>query len=110
MASKSFKFVADTVNGEIQEFPPTMTFTCGTVEAVGVEIIRAYTINDCIESVRVFLIRQGNNIFGSKSFKTKAEFLQYLNTSCACCQEAVRCYLLINGCYMRINGFSICLK
>jgi hypothetical protein len=107
LADKSFQFVADTINGEIQEFPVAFTFKCGSVVAVGVEVIRQYTVTDCIESRRVFLIRQGSNVFGSSAFKSTTEFINYVNAACDCCHSI--CYILINGCFARINGNPICL-
>lgn len=109
MALKTFQFVADTVNGEIQEFPPTMTFNCDGVDVVGMDIIKAFTVTDCIQALKVLLIRRGNNVFGSKAFSSKNQFLQYLSSSCACCPET-NCYLLINGCIARINGFPVCIN
>lgn len=109
MAEKSFQFVADTLNGEILEFPATLSFNCSDVEIIGTSIVRNYTITDCIEAKIVFLIKQGGNVFGSSQFKSKTEFQQYLNSACSCCPPS-HCWLLINGCYLRINGYAICIS
>jgi len=101
----------EVINGEIQEFPVTMTFPCELIIPVGESVIRDYdsSVNFVIAK-RVFLVRYGNSVFGTTSFKNLTGFLQYMKALCHCCSECGSYVLTANGCYLTINGCHIVIK
>lgn len=104
---KQFSLVVEVINGEIQEFPVTMTFPCELITPVGELVIRDYDSSvNFIIAKRVFLIRFGNNVFGTTTFKTLSGFLQYQGANCGKC-ACTSCPALINGCYVLINGCTV---
>lgn len=109
MATKTFTFTANTINGNILEFPQTFYFPCGSaVNPIGVQVVRDYNmLTDCIRAIRVYTIGYANDIFGTTQFKTTQEFLNYRSQSCSCCPQPNHCYLKINNCLVTINGCTI---
>jgi hypothetical protein len=102
---KYFQFVADTVNGEIREFPQTFELKCDKVFPLGVDIVRDFDDNGCIIARKVFCIRHGTDIFGTMSIQSLQGWINYLNAVCPCCPKI--CYLIINGCYAQVNGCNL---
>ncbi len=109
--SKLFSLVVEVINGEIQEFPVTMEFPCELLVPVGETVIRDYdsSVNFVIAK-RVFLVRYGNSVFGTTTFKNLAGFLQYMNAICHCCTECGSYVLTANGCFLTINGCDIVIQ
>jgi hypothetical protein len=103
---KHVNFRADTINGEIQEFPPTFELDCSRVHAIGESIVRDYDDNFNIVAKKVFLVSYGKQTFGSSQFKTLDEFNDYLGVSCRCC-PCVECFPFINGCIIELNGCEV---
>jgi len=99
-----FQFSAKTVDGDIKEVPEMQYFQCGLVRPLGNQVVREYDGNECIRSVRVFLVEYGGHIFGREGFTNKADFVRELNNVC---QPAGRCIITINGCAVTINGCYI---
>lgn len=96
---KSFVFIADTINGEICEFPFEFYLPCNDrVQIEGMIPIRGFTPNDCIEVRRVFAIKFGDDLLGSTQFQSRQEFLDYQAAACSCSQ------ILMNGCNITLNG------
>lgn len=104
MANKFLSIVATTINGEIQEFPPTISIPCDLGQAEGEAVIRDFDINTCIVAVKVFLIRYGKNLFGTKQFTNVDEFRQYQAAVCQCCGN---CGLTVDGCGLYFNNCNI---
>lgn len=109
MAEKTIAIRASTINGAIQEFPPTYYFPCSQVLPQGEAIIRDYDVNDCIVAKKVFLVKYQNNVFGTTQFVSMVEFLTYKESYCAsCCQACViefdGCVLLYNDCSLTYNN------
>lgn len=107
MASKSFQFIADTINGVIQEFPAPFYFPCDQIVPLGVQIVRDFDDDLCIVAKRVYVIRYGQDLFGSSSFNSLTGFLQYMKALCNCCPTAINCDVLFNGCALLFNGCEI---
>lgn len=106
MAEKTIAIIAKTVNGAIQEFPPTYYFPCSQVFPEGESIIRDYDDNYCIVAQKVFLVKYGNNIFGTTQFETMTEFLAYKDSYCgACCVKT--CPIIIDECVLTYNGCEL---
>lgn len=72
----------------------------------GEAIVRDYDANFCIVNKRVFLIRYGNDVFGTTEYTTKAAFSQFMNNQC--CGECVHPHTLIyNDCILSYNGCDL---
>ncbi len=105
MAEKTIAIIAKTINGAIQEFPPTYYFPCSQVFPEGESIIRDYDDNYCIVAQKVFLVKYGNNIFGTTQFDSMTEFLAYKDSYCAsCCQG---CVIVVDGCVLIYNDCDL---
>jgi hypothetical protein len=102
MSRKSFAFRADTINGVIQEFPPTMTFFCGDVTPIGIDLVRDFDEDACGIVKRVFLILYNGSTFGTTQFKSRDEYDQYIQTQCNCCPQI--CYVKIGDCDVMIGN------
>ncbi len=100
--SKSLSFTADTINGEIQEFPATFNFPCDKILPIGVSVVKSFDENLAIVAKRVFAIEYNAQSFGSSQFKSLEDFNQYRGVACQCCP--FHCAILINGCYLLLNG------
>lgn len=103
--AKSFQLAVNTINGEILEFPKTITVTCDQISPLGISVIRDWNEMLCIVSKRVLLLRYGMQTFGTTQFKSVAEFNQFKKSQCSCCPEI--CHLQLNGCDIRLNGCLI---
>lgn len=108
MAEKMMAIIAQTINGEIQEFPPTYYFPCSKVKPQGEAVIREFDTNTCIVNRRVYLVEYGGNIFGSLQFETFDEFITYKNDSCNCCNSG--CSIMIDGCPISIDDCILMYK
>jgi hypothetical protein len=91
-----------TINGEFLETPQSINFDCGSVVGVGMDrqILRGYDANWCIVAKKVYLIRQGQNVYGT-DFQNKNDFQQFINSNC------YSAYFLIDGCIMTLNGCEV---
>jgi len=96
---------ASTINGEIQEFPPTYYFPCSQVHPQGEAVIRDYDDNTCIVARKVYLVEYGGNVFGTVQFDTYEEFEDYKSQSCTCCGGG--CVVIIGGCVLLYNGCDL---
>ena len=105
MADKTIAIRASTINGAIQEFPPTYYFPCSQVIPQGESIIRDYDTNDCIVAKKVFLVKYGQNIFGTTQFESMVEFLLYKESYCASC--CISCVIKVGNCVLLYNGCSL---
>lgn len=103
--AKYFTFIADTINGKIQEFPVAQNLLCGKVKPLGCDIIKQFNKTECIVAKKVFLIYYGGDVFGSTQFSSVAQFVMYMNNSCRIfCTPA---NLTINKCYLDLNGCQV---
>lgn len=96
-----FDILCSTINGEILENESVVSLDCDLANYVGIMNVRAYDANDCIVVKRVFVIRQGNTLFGTHEFKSIQDFLTYRDLVC------FTCLILFNGCYVTFNGDKI---
>ena len=103
LSFKTLSIVDKSVNGEIYEFPKTITVPCGQLIPVGLSRVRVYDISDCIVVYKLYLVRHNEDVFGTEQFDSLDGFEQYVNSSCSCCGE-VCCYLTYNGCDLTFNG------
>lgn len=106
MSSKSFQFLADTINGAIQEFPALFYFPCDQVTPLGIQIVRDFDEDLCIIAKRVYVIRYGQDLFGSSKLNNLSDFLQLQSAGCGVCACTV-CPALINGCFVLMNGCTV---
>lgn len=105
--SKLFVFPADVINGEIQETPVDFTFDCDKVLPMGEVVYRDFDSGvNFIIAKRVFLVKYGEQTFGSTLFQTRSAYEQYVGLQCQCC-PCVECFPYINGCTITLNGCSI---
>jgi len=102
------EIIADTVNGAIQEFPIVLSLPCYSVTPIGNSVVRGYTINDDIVATNVFLVKVGEDIFGTRQFNSFLNFVTYKDAICAPCSGF--CSLLINNCVATINGCALLLN
>lgn len=105
--AKYFTFIADTINGKIQEFPVAQNLKCSCAKPLGVDIIRQFNKTECIVAKKVFLIYCDGDVFGSTQFSSVAQFIMYLNNACRefCTPANItinKCYLILNGCQVKI--------
>ncbi len=105
MARKSFNFRADTINGEIQEFPPTMSLFCDRAIPIGVNVVRDFDEDGCGVARRVFLIVYDGQTLGSTQFKSRSEYDQYISVNCECCTEL--CGVKLGDCFVKIGNCSV---
>lgn len=85
-----------------------MSLSCNEASYVGMMNVRTYDINYCIVVKQVFVIRQGNNLFGTLDFNTVTQFINYRNSICKpCAFVPTCCAILYNGCYVTFNGKKI---
>lgn len=108
MARKSFNFRADTINGAIQEFPPTMSLFCDRAIPIGVNVVRDFDDDGCGVAKRVFLIVYDGQTLGSTQFKSRSDYDQWISTSCDCCPGLCDvkfgdCFVTIGNCLVKIN-------
>lgn len=101
----TFSFVANTIDGKIQEFPKQFFLRCNLVRPIGNSIVRQYNGTECIVSMKVFLIYYEGQLFGSTGYQTFDEFNAFLRSQCndQCGVTINGCYALINGCHVTIN-------
>jgi len=73
---------------------------------VGVANVKSYDNNtECIVVRKVFTFLYKNSLFGSTTFKSISDFVEFVNTECVPCLVDV-CGVKINGCLFTINGCS----
>lgn len=105
MSAKSFQVRVDTINGVIQEFPPVMTFYCNKVSPIGVDIVRDFDEDACGIATRVFLFLCDGQTFGTKQFKSRSDYDQFISTACSCCPEL--CGVKLGDCFVFIGNCSV---
>lgn len=105
MANKSFAFLADTINGKIQEKPVTVILKCNQVTPIGMQTVRDFDIDYCIVAQDVYLVLYSGDTFGTTAFNTFDEFENYMASQCKCCE--ILCTFTINCCTATINGCSL---
>lgn len=102
-----FTFIADTINGKIQEFPVAVNIRCELAKPLGCDIIKQFNKTECIVAKKVFLVYYAGDVFGSTQFNSVAQFVSYMNNACReFCTPAYltidRCYLDLYGCHVQI--------
>lgn len=105
MSSYAIKIVADTVNGEILEFPLTVDADCLQVIAIGPSVVRDFDANFCVVAKSVFLVQFGQNVFGTTQFSTIEEFNSYRDSVCVCCDE--QCEIGYDDCALKYDSCLI---
>lgn len=95
-----FSFVADTIDGKIEEFPRTFFLDCDKMRPIGTSDVRNYNGNECIQVMKVFLVYYEGQLFGTRAYKSMDAFVQARKDICF----KVSCNFLVNGCYMLINN------
>jgi hypothetical protein len=95
-------FIANTVNGQILEFPQKFELNCATVTPIGVDVVRQYDGNECINATKVFLFYSRGQVLGTKQFENTNDFINYVNSECK--DKAINCKVTINSCFTTING------
>ena len=99
-----YKFIADTVDQKILEFPKEYYLNCGEAKPIGYQTVRNYDNNECIVARNVFLIMYRGQLLGSTAFRTTDDFINYQNSNC---YQRGTCLLTINGCYALVNGCGL---
>lgn len=105
--SKSLQFTADTIDGQIQEFPKLFYFPCDQVIPLGVSVVKSFDQELNIVAKRVFLLQYQTQSFGSSQFESLSDFNQYISAYCQCCPA--KCIVLVNGCNLQLNGCDFVL-
>lgn len=101
---RQFTFVADTVDGKIQEFPQKYYLDCGRMSPQGTSIVRNFDGNECIQAMSVFLVYYDGHLFGSRCYKSMDDFVQARKARC------FTDYLLLNGCGLELNDCGLILN
>lgn len=95
-------FVADTIDGKIEQFPQLFFLECDLMKPVGLSEVRNYNGNECIQVMKVFLVYYEGQLFGTRAYKSMDEFIKARKGICF----KVFCEILVNGCDMTMNGCS----
>jgi hypothetical protein len=103
--SKKFDILVKTFNGEILEYPKVFSLPCD-VYPVGYNIIRWFNQNYAIVVVKVFLLRNGLDVFGIEGITNIEQWLQLKDSLCQCCTE-IECGIVYNGCLLQYNGCNL---
>jgi hypothetical protein len=104
LKKKEFNISVKTINGQVLQDPVTMNFPCNVVP-VGESIVRYLDINFCIINKKVYLFRNGQDVFGTTIVNCLDGFNQYRGVNCGCCPEL--CLLEYNNCYLMYNDCTI---
>lgn len=99
---KILPLYVDVINGEVQEFPVKFPFQKNLMVPMGETTIRYFNDDMCSVARRTFLIRYGDDLFGTNQFKSVRDFWQWQNFS-----ERGGGYFLIEGCSIQIDGINI---
>lgn len=106
---KKINILVSTINQEFLETPSIFDFDCDNIYPIGITVQRQYDSMNCIVAKKVFVFRQGLNIFGTTSFKSIKEFTDFRNNRCIPCSNVVDncCYVTFNGCYITFNNKKV---
>lgn len=110
MASKTFAFLADTINGKIQESPVTVLMKCEQVSPVGRQTVRDFDIDYCIVATDVYLVLYNGDTYGTHQFKTFDEFQSYIGGKCKCCDLVCNLTIGFDCCLATINGCTLFIQ
>jgi len=102
--SKKFNILVKTLNGEIFENPKSFYLPCD-VYPVGYNYVRWFNQNYSIEVVKVFLLRDGLDVFGIQGVTNIHQWLQLKDSLCQCCTE--ECGIIYNECFLQYNGCNL---
>ena len=108
MANKSFEFLADTINGKIQEKPVTVILKCNQVTPIGMQTVRDFDIDYCIVAQDVYLVLYAGDTFGTTAFSTFDEFQDFMASQCKCCE--ILCTFSIACCSLTIAGCTLVIE
>jgi hypothetical protein len=108
LANKSFAFLADTINGVIQENPVTVLMKCNQVTPIGMATVREFDIEYCIVATDVYLVLYNSDVYGTRQFSTFDEFQVYMGGKCKNC--AVICRFVIDCCPVTIDGCDVIIQ
>lgn len=103
--SKKISILVKTINGEILDNPKLFSLPCN-VYPIGYNYVRAFNENYAIVVVKVFLLRDGLDVFGIEDIVTLQQWLQLKDSLCQCCTES-ECGIIYNGCFLQYNGCNI---
>jgi len=101
------QLTVQSINGEFQEFPPTIDFSCNKIIPIGTQVIRNYDENYDIVAKRLFLFNYQGQVFGSFQFSSVADFVNKIAILCKCCSGCDSYIVQINGCNFTINGCQL---
>lgn len=104
MQKEQFNILVKTINGEILQDEVSMNFPCNVVP-VGEDIVRYWDINYCIISQKIYLFRNGLDVFGTTIANSLDSFNQYRGVNCGCCPPP--CGLVYNGCNLSYNNCNL---
>jgi hypothetical protein len=103
---KTITFTADTIDGQILEFPEKFDLRCSLIQLIGAQTVRNYTGTECIEAMNVFVIYYCGQLLGSKCWKDSRSFFKWMKSRCENAGFRNVCIdtkpLLINGCVMQL--------
>lgn len=101
---KTFKFIADTIDGQIQQSPKLFYLRCDEVKPIGNSVVRQFDGNECINAMKVYLVYYRGQLLGSKGYQTAEHFFNFMQSECKECGVTINgCLITINGCFTTIN-------
>lgn len=105
MAAEKFKLIINALNGQILRTPREQWFDCDLVVPLGLQVIRQYDGNECINAKKVYLLAYQGMTFGTDVFSTMDGYVEYRNANCDAADPC--CYILFGDCYITYNGRKI---
>jgi hypothetical protein len=108
---KYINILVSVIDGEFLEKPITQSFECSRINPSGETALRTYDANDCIIVKRVFAFMYGGIMFGTPTFTSYLQFVEYRNRVCVpCSNRPEACDVLFNGCYVTFRGCNVTIN
>ncbi len=81
--------------------PKDIWVVCDQVVPLGLQVIRQANSSECFVARSAYMFSFQGVLYGSFSFNTLQEFIDYRNTNCTILEC---CTVLVNGCMLSYNG------
>lgn len=107
MAAKSFTILVEAFNYKFPPKPYETYLHCDSARPIGVRWVSSW--NQCMELVRkrLFLIQYGLDVIGTDQITSMDDYYDFIAGDCSCCAQPVSCELVIDDCFLFINGCTI---
>ena len=103
---KYFSIIVDSIDYAFMQNKEVIELPCDGVQILGVRTVSAFNARQELERKILFLVQHNQRVYGTESFKSLQQYLDYRDGICMPCANN-ECGIALNGCLLTLNGCTL---